>query len=124
MAAAATIHFVTLIVAAGEQSRTLRLSQAYNTYLTSATVFMRVRTGDTWEVQTRRDRHGILCLTEGLEEYFEFFSIVNGIVLLFEYVGTSTLNVAVFSNNECEIDYPVRGAANEEPNDHSDLDSE
>ncbi|CAN1193020.1 B3 domain-containing transcription factor VRN1 [Linum perenne] len=75
---------------------------------------LRVPTEDTWEIQLNRDKHGILWLNEGLTEFFDFYSIANGYLLMLEYAGTSTLNVAIFSNDESEIAYPIRGDANGE----------
>ncbi|CAN1168999.1 Disease resistance protein L6, partial [Linum perenne] len=76
-----------------------------------------------WHV-TGSDGNGILGLTEGLTDFFDFYSIANGYLLMFGYVGTSTINAAIFGNDEFEIAYPIRDVANGQDEDRSDLDTE
>ncbi|CAN1217422.1 B3 domain-containing transcription factor VRN1 [Linum perenne] len=85
---------------------------------------LRIQTGDTWKVQLHRDISGKLWFTEGWTDFFDFYSIANGYLLVFEFVRNSTLNVAIFSSNGSEIAYPIRGVVDGQAEDHSDLDLE
>ncbi|CAN1252555.1 Disease resistance protein L6 [Linum perenne] len=93
-------------------------------HLTSKVVITELRVPTEWEIQVNRDRNGILGLTEGLTDFFDFYSIANGYLLMFGYVGTSTINAALFGNDEFEIAYPIRDVANGQDEDRSDLDTE
>ncbi|CAN1135708.1 B3 domain-containing transcription factor VRN1 [Linum perenne] len=106
------------------QSKLKRLSPEISSRLTSPLATLRVPSGDTWEVELHRDVNGILWITEGLTDFFDFYSVVNGYLLIFQYIGSSTLNAAVFSSNGSEIAYPIRGIPNGDGENQSDLDSE
>ncbi|CAN1241368.1 hypothetical protein LINPERPRIM_LOCUS4927 [Linum perenne] len=124
MAVAVPLRFATLILDTATQGRTFRLSREFSNRLNTTTVTIRVPTGDTWEVQINCDMDGIVLLNDGLMEFFNFYSIANKFVIMLEYVGPSTINATIFSNDELEIEYPIMGDANNEEEDHSDLDME
>ncbi|CAN1163619.1 B3 domain-containing transcription factor VRN1 [Linum perenne] len=103
---------------------TERLASEFSNRIDSLVATLQVQTGDTWEVRLHRDISGRLWFTEGWTNFFDFYSVANGYLLVFQYIRNSTLNAAIFSSNSSEIAYPIRGVVNEQAEDHSDLDSE
>ncbi|KAL8138965.1 hypothetical protein V2J09_004966 [Rumex salicifolius] len=49
---------------------------------------------------------GELWFSDGLDEFFEFYSVSFGFFLLFEYRGNSEFRVRIFNLTTCEISYP------------------
>ncbi|CAN1819372.1 B3 domain-containing transcription factor VRN1, partial [Linum perenne] len=124
MAGLPPIHFCAYITDANRQRRRQRLASEFSNRIDSLVATLQVQTGDTWEVRLHRDISGRLWFTEGWTNFFDFYSVANGYLLVFQYIRNSTLNAAIFSSNSSEIAYPIRGVVNEQAEDHSDLDSE
>ncbi|CAN1832659.1 Disease resistance protein L6 [Linum perenne] len=59
------------------------LTQVQLHLITSKVVITELRVPTEWEIQVNRDRNGILGLTEGLTDFFDFYSIANKYLLMF-----------------------------------------
>ncbi|CAN1820810.1 B3 domain-containing transcription factor VRN1 [Linum perenne] len=108
MAAVPVIRFCSFIVNSNQQRTTLRLSRTFATNLPTTMTRLRVPSGDIWEVHLDLDITGTMWITEGWTAFFDFYSVTNGYMLMFEYKGTSTVDVAIFGTNQDEIAYPIR----------------
>ncbi|XP_058006817.1 B3 domain-containing transcription factor VRN1 [Hevea brasiliensis] len=113
-------HFFKIILDDTIRSRKLgiprRFVRRYGSELSSP-VFLKVPSGAKWQVQLVKC-NGEIWLENGWQEFVEYYSLVFGYFLIFEFEQNCHFNVFVFDKSASEIDYPfnITNAYDEEPN--------
>ncbi|RZC44787.1 hypothetical protein C5167_037725 [Papaver somniferum] len=85
-------------------------------------VTLRVPDGLTWDVQLKRDSNGgngaVSFQIGRLDQFFEYYSIRAGHLLLFKYHGNSQFLVIILDISACEIKYPADDDDDDSSDDH------
>ncbi|CAN1844892.1 B3 domain-containing transcription factor VRN1 [Linum perenne] len=104
----AHVLFCELIVSHDVQSRMLRLPKEYTRILPQRPATLTVPSSDDWEMQLFRDRDGFVWLGAGWENFYAFYRMGFGHLLMFQYTATSHFSVVIFDRTATEITYPLR----------------
>ncbi|CAN1135709.1 B3 domain-containing protein At1g49475 [Linum perenne] len=103
----APVLFCELIVSHDVESRMLRLPKEYTRILPRQPATLTVPSRDDWEMQLLRDKDGFVWLGAGWENFYAFYRMGFGHLLMFQYTGTSHFFVVIFDRTATEITYPL-----------------
>ncbi|CAN1825645.1 B3 domain-containing protein At1g49475 [Linum perenne] len=104
----APVLFWELIVSHDVQSRMLRLPKQYTRILPRQPATVTVPSRDDWEMQLFQDRDGFVWFGAGWENFYAFYRMGFGHMLMFQYTGMSHFSVVIFDRTATEITYPLR----------------
>ncbi|GMJ07957.1 REPRODUCTIVE MERISTEM 39, REDUCED VERNALIZATION RESPONSE 1 [Hibiscus trionum] len=105
-----TPHFFKIILESTIRNKKLgipkKFEKKYGNKLSNS-VLLSVPSGDTWRVElTKSD--GVVWLQNGWQDFFVFYSLQKGHLLLFKYEGNDKFQVVIFDMSTSEIEYPCK----------------
>ncbi|CAN1812462.1 B3 domain-containing transcription factor VRN1, partial [Linum perenne] len=97
-----------------------RLPKEYTSILPRQPATLTVPSRDTWEMQLFRARDGFIWLGAGWENFYAFYRMDFGHLLMFQYTGDSNFSVVIFNRTAAEITYPLRNPPSHQASEDSD----